>query len=154
MRRMDFANHIFLPTDFSDSSDHALDAAIVLANQLGTKVTLFHAFDAQALVPPLSIDPVAYRANIEKEVRGAVQAKLDELRTTKLAALSDVETLIGTEPGVPRSICDHAKAVGADLIVMATHGRTALKSMLIGSVAEKVVRHAHCPVLVVRAQAS
>ncbi len=136
---MDFADHILLTTDFSPASLVAFDAAVVLSKQLGAKITLLHSFDVDSLVPPLSVDPAAYRRQIESELRGTLQAKLDELRRTKLGEVEDVAVRLV-----------EAESLGVDLIIMATHGRTGLSSLLIGSVAEKVVRHAKCPVLVVR----
>ncbi|MEM9188362.1 MAG: universal stress protein [Myxococcota bacterium] len=149
---MDFADHILVPTDFSETSEVALKAAVVLAKQLGAKVTLLHAFDPDSLVPPLAIDPRAYRKRITDEMSGAVAKKLEELRERHLSHVDDVSLEIAEGRGSASTICHAAKRLGADLIVIATTGRTGLSHVLMGSVAERVVRHAHCPVLAVRTE--
>jgi nucleotide-binding universal stress UspA family protein len=149
---MDFANHIFVATDFSDASMKAVQAAAKLAAQLGAKVTLFHVFDPDPLVPPGAIpNPSEFREKISTEMTAAVHKKLAELRVQELGSVSDVDTVVATDRSAAHSICEHAKEADADLLVVATHGRTGLSHLLIGSVAERVVRHAHCPVLAVRA---
>lgn len=148
---MDFADHILVATDFSEPSEHAVAAAAALAGPLGAKVTLFHSFDPNPLVPPGAIPrPEQYREKITKEMTEAVTQRLDGLRAGKLAAVKDVEIATVTHRSPASAIVEHAKKVGADLIIVATQGRTGLGALLIGSVAEKVVRHAHCPVLAVR----
>lgn len=148
---MHFADHILVATDFSEPSEHAVDAAAALAGPLGAKVTLFHSFDPDLLVPPGAIPrPEQFREKITKEMTGAVMEKLEELRRGKLAKVKDVEVTTATHRSPASAIVEHAKKVGADLIIVATQGRTGLGALLIGSVAEKVVRHAHCPVLAVR----
>jgi len=148
---LDFSNHIFVATDFSDPSLAAIDAAHILAHQLGAKVTLFHTFDPEPLVPPGAIpNPAAYHDRIEQEMTDACRARLGELRQEKLADLQDVDLLVSSGRSAASDICDKAKELNADLIIVATHGRTGFSQLLIGSVAEKVVRHAHCPVLAVR----
>ncbi len=148
---MDFADHILVATDFSEPSERAVDAAAVLAKQLGAKVTLLHSFDPDVLVPPGAIPhPAQYRDKIAQEMTTAVTEKLREIARTKLADVPDVDTAAVTHRSPAGGITEHARALGADLIIVATAGRTGLGHLLIGSVAEKVVRHAHCPVLAVR----
>lgn len=143
--------HILVATDFSDASTSAVEAARSLAERYGAKVSIFHAFDAEALVPPGAIPhPRDYRESIEHEMRDAVERKLAEIRDGALAGLPNVEVRTGVGPHPASTIVDTAKATEADLIVVATHGRTGLGRLLIGSVAERVIRHAHCPVLAVR----
>jgi nucleotide-binding universal stress UspA family protein len=148
---MDFADHIFVATDFSEASEAAIDAAVVLAQQLGAKITLFHVFDPDPLVPPGAIpNPEQFRDKIEKEMRTAVTERLEELRNEKISGVQPVDVVVATDRSTANAITEHAKNLGADLIIVSTHGRTGLAHLLIGSVAEKVVRHAHCPVLAVR----
>jgi len=148
---MDFADHILLATDFSEPSERAADAAAVLAEQLGAKVTLLHSFDPDPLVPPGAIPkPQEFREKITKEMTEAIRTRLEELRGTRLARAKDVDIAVVTHRSPATAIVEHAKEIGADLIIVATSGRTGLSHLLIGSVAEKVVRHAHCPVLAVR----
>jgi len=148
---MDFADHILVATDFSEPAGKAVEAAEVLAAQLGAKVTLVHVFDPDALVPPGAIPrPSEFRAKISTEMTEAVTARLEETRKDKLASVKDVEIAVVQHRSPPTGIGEHAQKVGADLVIVATHGRTGIGHLLIGSVAEKVVRHAHCPVLAVR----
>lgn len=148
---MDFADHILVATDFSEPAERAVEAAEVLAAQLGAKVTLLHAFDPDVLVPPGAIpNPSEYRKKIGTEMTEAVTARLEELRAKKLASVKDVDVSVVQSRSVAHGIVEEAEKLGADLIIVATHGRTGLGHLLIGSVAEKVVRHAHCPVLAVR----
>ena len=151
---MAFATHILIPTDFSDASHLAIDAGGVLAAQLGAKVTLVHVHDPDALHPPATIGWSAKQQDdLDAEITDAVAKGLDDLRAARLKTLEDVETVILHDPSASQAICKYAEKIGADLIVLATHGRTGLKHLLIGSVAERVVRHSHVPVLTLRSNA-
>ncbi|MEC7522768.1 MAG: universal stress protein [Myxococcota bacterium] len=151
---MAFATHILIPTDFSDASHLAIDAGGVLAAQLGAKVTLVHVHDPDALHPPATIGwSPKQQDDLDAEITDAVAKGLDDLRRSRLKTLENVETVILHDPSASQAICKYAEKIGADLIVLATHGRTGLKHLLIGSVAERVVRHSHVPVLTLRSHA-
>lgn len=141
------AKHILVPLDFSLFADQALEYAIELAQTLQARLTLLHVIH---LTPWLTGDsvtvfPGVFLEEIEMEAQQLMEASLGRLRDAGLSG----ETII--VHGVPfQAILDTAKDKGADLIVMGTHGRTGLTHMLMGSVAEKVVRLAPCPVLVTR----
>lgn len=151
---MAFATHILIPTDFSDASHLAIDAGGMLATQLGAKVTLVHVHDRDALHPPATIGwSPKQQTDLEAEITGAVAKGLEDLRTSRLKANDDVDTVVLHDPSASQAICKYAERIGADLIVIATHGRTGLKHLLIGSVAERVVRHAKMPVLTLRSTA-
>lgn len=148
---MAFATHILVPTDFSDASKLAVNAAAVLAEQLGAKVTLIHVHDPEALRPPATLGwSPAQQKDLDSEVEQAVADSLDALRTSQLAKVKDLDSAVLHDSSAPHAICAYAEKIGADLIVIATHGRTGLKHLLIGSVAERVVRHATMPVLTLR----
>jgi nucleotide-binding universal stress UspA family protein len=148
---MPLFTHLFVATDFSDGSNAAVDAAAALARESGARVTLFHAFDPDPLIPPGAIpNPAEYRDKIVKEMDAAVHKALEELKATKLAGVANIDCVVGQESSAAQAICEAAKAAGADLIVISTHGRSGLAHLLIGSVAERVIRHAHCAVLAVR----
>ena len=139
--------HILVPTDLSEDADYALVYAIELAQKLQARLILLHAVDTT----PLEVAEIASQRPPSdwQEVETGIEQKLE----ASLKRLHDVglqgETLI--VHGVPfQSIIDTAQDKGADLIVMGTHGRTGLPHALMGSVAEKVVRLAPCPVLVTR----
>lgn len=140
---------VLWPTDFSPLSLVAADAAQELADR-------FHAaLHVVAVAPPLVPDStVALETGGDllvstTDVRGRAQAELQRLVESYCRADGGIvtATLIGT-PWF--EICQYVERNGIDLVVIATHGRSGLRHVLLGSVAERVVRHATCPVLVVR----
>jgi universal stress protein A len=138
---------ILVPIDFSPYAERALDYAITLARKLPARVLLVHVIQAIPLgVTEMgSAVPPAYLQQIESEVNQSIAQYLGRVTTAGLAG----ETVI--VHGVPfEEIAQLARARGVALIVMGTHGRTGLAHLFLGSVAEKVVRLAVCPVLVTR----
>jgi nucleotide-binding universal stress UspA family protein len=140
-------NRILCPTDFSLPSEAALDTAIELARRFGADLEIFHAQDMPAYVFPDGVLPMSPEilASLERSSatelnRLAERARVAGLRVTTASVFgaSYVEIL------------RRAEETHADLIVMGTHGRTGLAHVLLGSVAERVVRRAKCPVLTVR----
>lgn len=132
---------ILFPTDFSSTADHALQVARSLARDHQAKLVLLNAvMSAPAVemyVPEMDLDSLSKEA----------QRHLEEVA----ARITDVpvETIVHYgEPG--GSIVVVAERVGADLIVVGTHGRSGVGRMLLGSVAEYVLRHAPCPVLTIK----
>ena len=151
---MPFATHILVPTDFSDASRLSTRAAALLAERLGLKVTILHVHDPNGLRPPAQMAFSREDVDaIEAEVLATVQAELEAIRTRDFANVADVDTALIEDESPSRAICDRAEAIGADLIVISTHGRTGLKHLLIGSVAERVLRHSMVPVLSLRSSA-
>ncbi|MDH3604506.1 MAG: universal stress protein [Candidatus Tectomicrobia bacterium] len=139
--------HILVPIDFSAYANQALENAIELAKALRARLTLLHVVDtmswgvaqAQAAIPP----------SVWQDLETSLAERMETSRKRVQAAGLQVETLI--LHGAPsQTIIDTAQDKGADLIVMGTHGRTRLTHALVGSVAEKVVRLAPCPVWVAR----
>jgi nucleotide-binding universal stress UspA family protein len=143
-------SQILAPTDFSEHSSHAIRYAAGLARQLGAKLVLLHVVSNEALesiskahVPPHPVDKVY------EELIHEVREQYDACVTPEVRRPLEIEILV--LPGVPfLEIIRAAQVKGADLIVMATHGRTGLSHALMGSVTEKVVRKASCPVLSIR----
>ncbi len=134
--------HILVPMDFSSDAEHALEQAIELAKQFQARLTLMNVMYFPVVA---DVNLVAYYGEIET---GAKQGIADYEERAKEAGLS-VDTVIVS--GTPfREIVETAKTQQVDLIVMGTHGRTGMHHMLIGSVAERVVRLAPCPVMVTR----
>ncbi len=140
---------ILHPTDFSRASAAALAAAVALAKQSGGQLVLVH-----VLVPPTPfiadgyVAPSTYQ-EIEATARREVQKRLAAVLARAKKAGARAKALL--LEGVPfDQIVRAAKRTRADLIVMGTHGRTGLPKFLMGSVAERVIPRAPCPVLTVR----
>jgi nucleotide-binding universal stress UspA family protein len=141
---------ILVPLDFSPHAERALDLAIDLAAKLGTKtIHLLHVHHPPPIPTPLPGSGPSHQEVEERVLEDAANA---------LTALSKrVETAsIGVEQAVyvgspAEIICAQAATRRADLVVMGTRGRTGLRHVLLGSVAERTVAHAPCPVLTVRA---
>jgi nucleotide-binding universal stress UspA family protein len=140
--------HILVPLDFSDPATQALEYAIQLARQLQARLTLLHVIHIPPLMDADMTASMQYMEYIEADARRAMGACLQRVRQAGLAVQS---LLVQGSPW--REIVDKAKDTRADLIVMSTHGRTGFQHLLLGSVAERVVRLAPCPVLVTRSSA-
>jgi nucleotide-binding universal stress UspA family protein len=142
---------ILCPIDFSDASRAALEAAAEVAKRYGAKVALFHAYP----VPGYTFPDGSFVASSKMldELSEQAQRHLEEWKTIA-EGLGIAHVEIATSIGEPaHEILAFAKAQKADLLVMGTHGRTGIQHALMGSVAERVVRRATCPVLTVRPQA-
>jgi nucleotide-binding universal stress UspA family protein len=140
--------HILSPTDFSEFSKKAIDYAFGLAQQFGAKLSLLHVIEVPAFPIEGFVPPGPGTRLLEDLER---QARLDLARLLPQAAEEKVDITRLVVEGTPyRKIVETAEAEEVDFIVMATHGRTGLSHMLIGSVAERVVRIAPCPVLTLR----
>lgn len=137
-------------TDFSEASTPALRRAVALAADGRSEFLLTHVINPSAFIPPQAV--VQFSDDTITEVKSILGQKLEEARTEFCGDLPEdkVKTAILSHPSAATAITEYAEEVGADLIVIGSHGRTGLTRMLIGSVAEKVVRHAKCDVLVVR----
>lgn len=140
--------HILVPTDLSEGAEEALDYACELARKFGAKVHLLNVIGVPALgVPELG---VALTSSVVDSIVRDSQAALDKLAARLCRDVELGETLLRT--GDARDVINQtAKDLGADLIVMGTHGRRGVSRALLGSVTETVVRTAPCPVLTVRA---
>jgi nucleotide-binding universal stress UspA family protein len=141
---------ILVPTDFSDPSRAALDAAAELAVQFGSELCLLHVVP---MIPDLPNAATALKeGEYEKELHAAAAAQLEvmveDLAKKEIQATAEV----GTANDVPMEIVRFAEDENADLIVIATHGVSGWKRFVLGSVAEKVVHLAPCAVLMIRAK--
>jgi len=137
---------ILLPTDFSDCAQHALKYATALARSFGAKVYLLHVVD----VPVYGyLEPFAGSVWSLYDMKEEAERSIADIIPPEDRDAVGAESFV--REGTPFvEIVKFAKEKDIDLIVIGTHGRTGLKHMLIGSVEEKVVRKAPCPVLTVR----
>jgi nucleotide-binding universal stress UspA family protein len=138
---------VLVPTDFSDCSEAALRVALDLAAALGAKLRLLHVYPAPSLLfDPYGIQPAE---PVLLEAPKAARERLE--REIEAASARGVETDGEVREGAPApQILEEAREWKPDLIVMGTHGHTGLEHVLLGSVAERIVRLAPCPVLTVR----
>jgi nucleotide-binding universal stress UspA family protein len=135
---------VLVATDFSDASDEALTHAIGLAKQMGAALDILHVIELGAEVFPYGLSYF--------DDRGGLIAHVDRELTKRadLAAAAGVTARTRMREGsAAQEILEHGREVGADLVVVGSHGRTGLAHALIGSVAERVVRHARFPVLTI-----
>lgn len=143
---------VLCPVDCSEGSKVALDYALFVGKHFGAKVHVLHTWHVGHHVrPDLSVWMEAHGQQpiskiIALEAQAETERFLSALDSSVRSAL-EAHVLQG-EPAT--TIIEFATDHHADLIVMGTHGRTGVMHLALGSVAEKVVRHAHCPVLTVR----
>jgi universal stress protein A len=140
---------ILLPTDFSEHSQNALRYACAFAEQFQSELHVLHVVqDLVAMVPEpgLAFPPPG---DYMQELRASAQKSLAEYPDAAWSAGKKVVRAVVQGPPFVE-IIRYAREQDVDLIVLGTHGRTGLVHVLLGSVAEKVVRKAPCPVLTVR----
>lgn len=143
---------ILIPTDFSEHSEKAALLAIDMAKRYQAEVRVLHIIDVQPItmygaVPVWSVEEIEPQLlEVAKKSMVDLVEKLQRELGNKQKITSNV---ISTTSSVAQAVCDDAKENHMDAIIIATHGRTGLNRLLIGSVAEQVVRHADCPVVVV-----
>ncbi|MSP58747.1 MAG: universal stress protein [Myxococcales bacterium] len=140
---------ILCPIDFSATSREAMSAAADLAKQLHASLTLFHVYQTPGYTLPdgaVFPSPTVLNDLFERIDRMLAAWKVDAERL----GAARVDT--ATDQGIPwHEIVLRASEGDHDLIVIGTHGHTGLKHLFLGSVAERVVRRAPCPVLTIRA---
>ena len=140
---------ILVATDFSESAAHATDLAIDYAKKFGSKIVLVHAYHVDVpMAAPMSMGgyglPDGFFPEIGNAARGRVEQAAREVSETGVEAQG-----VAIDEPAAMAIVDQAIERHADLIVMGTRGLTGLKHVALGSVADKVVRTAPCPVLTV-----
>lgn len=135
---------VVVPMDFSEESENALKVALEMTGD-PTKIHVVN------VLPPLeAISPAVIWGELSDEHRvQSVKKYADTYLEARQAAGASVDVLIGS-PG--HEVTEFAKRLRADLIIVSSHGYHGIKRMLLGSVAEAIIRHAHCAVLVLRRQ--
>jgi nucleotide-binding universal stress UspA family protein len=142
---------ILAPVDFSQCSMAGAMYAAFLSKTFGAKLCLFHAFQPP---PPVVVDRVSASLS-STDGLNLKNARLDMEAFSKLDFLRDVKCAVEIRTGYPiDEICGEAKEPDIDLVVISTHGRSGFDRVLLGSIAEHVVRYAECPVLVVPSRCS
>lgn len=143
---MDEIKKILIATDGSEFTKKAVKKAIYLAKMLGAEMIGLYVVDISPIVP-MSLDESAFP--MVDFLRNEGDDVLKQLKTQ--AESAGIRARVMKKEGIPADeIVETAKKEDVDLIVVGTLGRSALQKLLLGSVAEKVIRHAPCPVLVVR----
>jgi nucleotide-binding universal stress UspA family protein len=137
---------ILVPHDFGTGSEHALTYAVDLAKALGAELVVMHAYE----IPLIGFPDGALVATPELATRVLEGANTGLAKAVASHANAGVPVRSMVKQGPTwQTIIETATEIGAGMIVMGTHGRHGLPRALLGSVAEKVVRAAHCPVLTV-----
>jgi nucleotide-binding universal stress UspA family protein len=143
--------HIVAATDFSDTADRAMALAGKLAAAVDARISLVHAYDPTPLGPAVAYPAQVWTgADLGQQLKTASERELERTRSEILARVKRVDTVTFAHSSSALAICDFAEENAADLVVTGTHGHSGLMHLLIGSVAENIVRHAPCPVLTVR----
>ena len=137
---------ILVPVDFSDCSRKVLQYGVSLARQFSAEVLLMHVVVS---VPPLPQVPVLESQALDAKYHEQAARELSEWRREAVAHAA-VKAVVRRGVSASREIVEAALESNSDLIVIGNHGRTGLARVFLGSTAEQVVRHAPCPVLVIR----
>jgi nucleotide-binding universal stress UspA family protein len=151
---MNLFSHLLVPTDGSELSRGAAERAIAIAAAMKARITFFHAMperrqsffggEGGGFVDQMPLD------EFERQSRQAATEHLGTLQGMATAAGVTSDAVVG-EPGAPwERIIEAGTTGGCDLIVMASHGRRGLKSLILGSETQKVLTHTGIPVLVYR----
>lgn len=140
---------ILVATDFSDTAKKAMDTAVDMARHFEAQLVILHAYNVEIpIASPMMtggyILPDGFFEEIGKQARLQVEAAAKEITDKGVSAVG-----VAIDEPAALAVVDEAKRRNADMIVMGTRGLTGLKHMALGSVADKVVRTAPCPVLTV-----
>jgi nucleotide-binding universal stress UspA family protein len=151
-----FPTRILLATDGSKEAEVATRTAIDLAQKTGSELQVVHVFGMTPVGPPLYLEATDLQSEAleleaeerisEQRAREVLEAEVEKVRS----AGGTVEEAHLVEGRIAPEIVGLAEEIGAGLIVMGSRGRGGIRRALMGSVSDAVVRHAHCPVLVVR----
>lgn len=145
-------SHILCATDLSETSVPAVEMAAEIARAVGARLTLAHVIEPITMPPGLEAYalegmPPDWEQRVDQGRRQAVDERLAKLRARCGDIPVTTQVFYGPLPGI---LTDAVQDLQADLLVVGTHGRKGVAHLLLGSVAEKLLRIAPCPVLVVR----
>lgn len=141
--------HILIPIDFSENSKKALRYAIPLAEQFGASITLINIIEPTVFPSDFGFGQMSF-PDVEQELVTKSRQELEAI-VDGVSTKAKITTVVKT--GIPFvEVTNFADDEQFDLIIVATHGRTGVEHILFGSTAEKIIRKAPCPALVVRAE--
>ncbi len=141
-------NRILCPVDFSDESKDTLQYAIEFARNSGAEIVLLNVLPSESMY---SYDTYVVPMSVLESTRKSAEEELDKLALKVKSELVNSKIITEIADGKPAdSITESAKRNETDLIIMSSHGRTGISRLLLGSVAELVLREAHCPVMVIK----
>lgn len=142
-------HRILVPTDFSENSNRAARYAAELAAKFNSEIVFLHVVQDLALVLPDAVMPTPVATpNLDDMIASAKIGIANLVTTLDLAKMNPKSEVRVGSPAT--EIVAAASDLKVDLLCISTHGRTGLAHLLLGSVAEKIIRHAPCPVLTVR----
>lgn len=134
-------HHVLCPVDLSDVSQHALDHAAAVAHWYDARLTVLYVF---ANMPAMDLPPLVLEAADRARLRGEMQRM-----AARVPSGVDVDFLVIEAERVHEALLETARERAADLVVIGTHGRSGFQRLFLGSVTEKVIRKAECPLMVV-----
>lgn len=139
------AKTYLVPIDFSRASEKAFDHALAMARESGAKLVALHVLPAEMVYPPTggSFD---FYAMLERDAR----EKFNKLVQRKKVDAKECQLVLGRGTDFADIVVQQSKKLKASMIIMGSHGRTGLRRLLLGSVAERTLRYADCPVLIVK----
>ena len=143
--------HILLPVDGSDTSMLAVDKAVGMAKAFGSKVTAVYVLDPYPFAsagPDFAFGQAQYLSAVTNEAEQVLATVKQRFADQQV----DVDTRSVDAYAVWKGIVDTSDDIGADVIVMGSHGRKGVEKLMLGSVAQRVVSHAHNSVLIVHAK--
>lgn len=141
--------HLLLPADGSDNAQRALQKAVAIARAFDSRITAIYVVDPYAFTG-VGADFAYGQAEYLSAAAAEAKAALAQAAAACAAAGVPVETALVEAHSIHKGILNKAKEVGADLIVMGSHGKRGLEKLVLGSVTAQVLSHAHLPVLVDR----
>jgi nucleotide-binding universal stress UspA family protein len=142
--------NVLVPTDFSDTAAAAVDYGRTLAEQFSATLHLVHVVDDVALKTIAAEGFASYMPDLQRAIDDSARKQLDAVAGRSGAASATIRRVIMSNQAA-EAIVTYAASAAIDMIVIGTHGRTGVSRLLYGSVAERVVRTAPCPVLTVHA---
>jgi nucleotide-binding universal stress UspA family protein len=144
---------ILCPVDFSDVSHHALEHAVMLARWYGASLSLLHVHRLALPVAGIGLSVAEMQPVVLTDhERSQLLAALNDMAQPARAGGAPVEILLDEGLNVAQTIEERAQSLSVDFITLGTHGRTGFQRLVLGSVAERVLRVARCPVMTVPAR--